>query len=478
MRVRFLPLLLVAALFVPLSAPAADGLRVVATIRPVHAFLLGLMRDADTPELLIDGDHTPYDYRLDARGRKLLEEADLVVWIGPELEASLREPLERLRQQGDGGPRIVELLASQTLKILPSRDLPDRRDPFFWLDDRNAIILLDELTEQLVTIDPQRAHIYTRNRLEMLKPLRRLDRVYEYGYRGLKGDPGVAYYDTLQYFEQAYAMKLLDHVGASPRHPGDTAALLRVRAELASGEARCLLLERGMPAPERDVLTRGLKVHIGELDSLGLGIPPGPDLYIELMRHNTGVIRDCLGTSGGKADELLDADIDDQALSGDGIGGRFVLTDQYGGTRTDQDFRGHYSLVYFGYTHCPDVCPTTLQTMAAALRRLGPKARRVRPYFISVDPDRDSPATLRDYVAYFDPRLIGMTGSKAMLQRVADEFRVRFEKGEVDPRHPDMYLVDHSASLYLMGPDGRFITKFANGIGARDLAKRLDEILH
>ena len=179
-------------------------------------------------------------------------------------------PLAAIKPKGDGGPRVVELLSSQTLKILPSRDLPGQRDPFFWLDDRNAIILLDELTELLVAIDPQRAHIYTRNRIRMLKPLRRLDRVYEYAYRGLKGDPGVAYYDTLRYFEQAYAMKLLDHVGASPRHPGSTAALLRVRAKLVSGEARCLLLERGMAAPHRALLTQGLKqqVAIGELDRL------------------------------------------------------------------------------------------------------------------------------------------------------------------------------------------------------------------
>lgn len=476
MKPWFARLALVLALLAPLDAAAADGLHVVATIRPVYAFLLGLMRDADTPELLIDGDRTPYDYRLDARGRRLLEQADLVVWVGPELETSLATPLAALKKTGDDGPRVVELLASQTLKILPSRDRPDERDPFFWLDDRNALILLDELTEWLVRIDPQRAHIYIRNRRRMRKPLRRLDRVYEYGYRGLKGAPGVAYYDTLQYFEQAYAMKLLDHVGASPRHPGSTAALLRVRARLASGEARCLLLERGMPAPGLSVLTEGLKVHVGELDSLGLGIDPGPELYLKLMQHNTGVIRECLGSRGGKADELLDAGID-EGDAGDGIGGRFVLTDQFGDSRTEQDFLGHYSLVYFGYTHCPDVCPTTLQTMASALRRLGDKAKRVQPYFISVDPQRDSPRTLRDYVAYFDPRLIGMTGTPAMLKRVAAGFRVRFRKGEVDPAHPDLYLVDHSASLYLMGPDGRFITKFANGIMPRDLARRLDEII-
>ena len=459
------------------GAMAAESLHVVASIKPVHAFLAGLMKDADTPELLIGGRSTPYDFQPDGGTLGRLNHADVVVWVGPELEASLTQPLRELKKRRGDKVRVVELLSSPTLKILPSRKIPGQRDPFFWLDDRNAIILLDELTELLVEVDPRRAHIYTRNRREMLKPLRHLDREYEYGYRGLKAGRGVTYYDTLQYFEQAYALKLLDEVAASPRQPVDTAALLRVRARLVAGDANCVLVEKGMPARQLGLLTQGLNVNIGELDSLGVDLEPGSGLYLHLMEHNTDAIKRCLGADMSQAASAREAARGDDASIQDGIGGRFVLTDQYGDTRTEQDFRGHYSLVYFGYTYCPDVCPTSLQVMTSAMRLLGDKAKRFQPYFISIDPDRDTVKTLHDYVKYFDPRLVGLTGSKAMLKRVASEFRVKFEKGEVDPEHPDMYLMDHSASLYLMGPDGRFITKFAYGIDAPTLVKQLNEIV-
>ncbi len=456
---------------------AAESLHVVASIKPVHAFLAGLMKDADPPELLIGGRSTPYDFRPDDGTLTRLNRADVVIWVGPELEASLTRPLGDLKKRRGDKVRIVELLSSPTLKILPSRKIPGQRDPFFWLDDRNAIILLDELTELLVEVDPQRAHIYTRNRREMLKPLRRLDREYEYGYRGLKAGSGVSYYDTLQYFEQAYALKLLDEIAASPRQPVDTAALLRVRTRLVSGDANCVLLEKGMPARQLDLLIQDLNVNTGGLDSLGVDLRPGPGLYLRLMERNTDAIKRCLGADMSQAASAREAARDDDAPVQDGIGGRFILTDQYGDTRTEQDFRGHYSLVYFGYTYCPDVCPTSLQVMSSAMRLLGGKAKRIQPYFISIDPGRDTVKTIRDYVKYFDSRLIGLTGSKAMLKRVATEFRVKFAKGEVDPEHPEMYLMDHSASLYLMGPDGRFITKFVYGIDAPTLVRELNEIV-
>ena len=156
------------------------------------------------------------------------------------------------------------------------------------------------------------------------------------------------------------------------------------------------------------------------------------------------------------------------------IGGPFTLTDQNGNAVRDADFRGRYMLVYFGYTYCPDVCPTTLAVMADALDKLGPQAAKVVPIFITVDPARDSPKVLKDYLAAFGPRFVGLTGPLASVQAAAGEYHVFFRK-HAEPG--GAYSVDHSSTIYLMGPNGRFITYYDETAGpdgiAKDLEKRL-----
>jgi protein SCO1 len=138
------------------------------------------------------------------------------------------------------------------------------------------------------------------------------------------------------------------------------------------------------------------------------------------------------------------------------VGGPFTLEDGSGKQVADRDFRGKYMLVYFGYTFCPDVCPTTLNEVADALDHLGSKAEQLQPIFITVDPKRDTPAVIRQYVAAFTPRLIGLTGSDEQIAKVAQEYRVYYAEHRTGPG-PNDYTMDHSSVLYLMGPDGRFI---------------------
>jgi protein SCO1 len=160
--------------------------------------------------------------------------------------------------------------------------------------------------------------------------------------------------------------------------------------------------------------------------------------------------------------------------TGSFVGGPFTLQDGSGKQVTDRDFRGKYMLVYFGYTFCPDVCPTTLNEVADALDRLGPKADRVQPIFITVDPKRDTPAVVKQYVTAFTPRLIGLTGTPEQIAQAAQAYRVYYAEHRTGPG-PDDYSMDHSSVLYLMGPDGKFIAPIradANGTQmAEDLAK-------
>ena len=140
------------------------------------------------------------------------------------------------------------------------------------------------------------------------------------------------------------------------------------------------------------------------------------------------------------------------------IGGPFKLTDQDGNQVTDKDMKGRPFLVFFGFTHCPDVCPTTLFEVSEILRALGPDADRTRALFITVDPERDTPAVMKDYLSSFDPHLSGLTGDAAAVAAVAKAYRVYFKKVPLDQGG---YTMDHTAIVYLMDKQGRFVAPFS-----------------
>jgi len=157
------------------------------------------------------------------------------------------------------------------------------------------------------------------------------------------------------------------------------------------------------------------------------------------------------------------------------VGGPFRLVDQDGHTRTDGEFRGRYMLIYFGYSLCPYVCPTTLAVMADAFAKLGPRRGRIVPIFISVDPERDTPKALKVYLAAFGPGFVGLTGDSDAVRRVAASFHVFYKK---HPLSGGSYALDHTSVVYLMGPDGKFVTYYDDtSTGpdalAEDLKKRM-----
>lgn len=158
------------------------------------------------------------------------------------------------------------------------------------------------------------------------------------------------------------------------------------------------------------------------------------------------------------------------------LGGPFMLEDGNGRPVSDRDFRGKYMLVYFGYTFCPDVCPTTLNEVADALDHLGPKADMLQPIFITVDPKRDTPAVMKQYAADFSPRLIGLTGTPEEIAEVAREYRVYYAEHRTGPG-PNDYSMDHSSVLYLMGPDGKFIAPIRADEGGPQMANDLAKLM-
>ncbi len=152
------------------------------------------------------------------------------------------------------------------------------------------------------------------------------------------------------------------------------------------------------------------------------------------------------------------------------VGGPFRLIDQDGKPRASSDFAGRYQLIYFGYTNCPDVCPTTLGVISEALDKLGVDANRIVPIFITIDPERDTPAILKQYMPAFGPRFIGLTGSMKDIAAVEKAYRVYASKSAAGG---GKYGMDHSSVIYLMGPDGKLVSFYDELIAPDELAKDL-----
>ncbi len=161
------------------------------------------------------------------------------------------------------------------------------------------------------------------------------------------------------------------------------------------------------------------------------------------------------------------------AGSGIAIGGPFTLTDQTGASVTDKTYDGSYRLIYFGYTFCPDACPTELGVMAQALDAMGPAAAKVQPIFITIDPARDTAKQLAGYVPLFDKRLVGLTGTPEQIAGVAKAYKVYYAKADQPGVDAKAYGMNHSSFVYLMDPNGKFLTVFSSDTDSDKMAAEI-----
>jgi protein SCO1 len=192
-----------------------------------------------------------------------------------------------------------------------------------------------------------------------------------------------------------------------------------------------------------------------------------------LQLANAVLVASTLLSAGGTVERALAQEADparaarwmDDLMWGRGsVGGPFELVDHTGTKRTDADFRGKLLLVYFGYTYCPDVCPTDLLQISLAVDKLGSAGLDVQPLFISVDPERDTITALAQYVSAFHPRLIGLTGTPAQIRAAADAYKAYYAK--YSPPDGGVYLIDHTGFIYLMGRSGEYLGFFPPGTSA------------
>jgi protein SCO1 len=181
-----------------------------------------------------------------------------------------------------------------------------------------------------------------------------------------------------------------------------------------------------------------------------------------------------LAGGGGAALRTASRSSDAPLAAGFSVGGPFTLTANDGSTVTDQTYRGKWLLIYFGYTYCPDACPTSLNEISQAMAKLGAKADQIQPLFITIDPERDTPETMANYVRAFDPRIIGLTGTPAQIAQVAKEFQVYYERHKTDD---GSYLMDHTSLVYVMNPRGQFVRLFPGDMSGDRMAQYLAELM-
>ncbi|MBS1095803.1 SCO family protein [Gluconobacter wancherniae] len=160
------------------------------------------------------------------------------------------------------------------------------------------------------------------------------------------------------------------------------------------------------------------------------------------------------------------------------LGGPYTLIDMHGHPVTERQFQGRYTLIYFGYTHCIDVCPLTLATVTQALDLMGKKAHQIMPLFITVDPSRDTPDVVADYVSHFSPNIVGLTGTESQIHAVIESFHVMARRRDVPVGHMSSdYLMDHSSVLYLMDGDNRLVSVLPVDTSPQEIATRLSHLV-
>lgn len=157
------------------------------------------------------------------------------------------------------------------------------------------------------------------------------------------------------------------------------------------------------------------------------------------------------------------------------LAGPFTLTRADGATVTESTYRGKWLLIYFGYTYCPDACPTALNALSEAMEKLGPAAATVQPLFITIDPARDTPAVMGDYVKAFDPRIVGLTGTEGQIAAVAQEYQVYYKRRDTEG---GPYLMDHTSLIYVVDPAGKMVRIFGGNSSGERIAQHLLELMN
>lgn len=310
MHPRSTPLPALLGVLLLFAVPRHDAVaapRVVASIAPLHSLVAAVMADAGTPSLLLRGGESPHTFSLRPSDAQMLNDADILFWIGPALELPLARILPNL-----GVSQSVALLDAPGLTVLPNRHLhpaephkqnPRRAntgthvdpdiDPHIWLSPENAAAMVDEITRRLVELDPAQAELYRSNAALLRQQLRALDEELATRFSGIRGSYAV-FHDAYQYFERNYSLSPVAVITTHPERSPGAASLRELRATLVDQKVDCIFSEPQYQPRLVAMLSQGLPVRHAVLDPLGAEIPPGPQAYLQMMRSMADALTDCI----------------------------------------------------------------------------------------------------------------------------------------------------------------------------------------
>lgn len=308
---RFWRILCIVALF---AAPAAAAPAVVASIKPVHALVAGVMAGVGTPALLVAGSASVHSYSLRPSDAARLDRAAVVFWVGPALERFLERPLATLGAKAE----VVALMAAPGVRVLPARegglwerhdDEPDRvaadhdttdqgaaeRDGHIWLDPGNAKAMVAAIARTLSTADPANAAHYAANAAAVATRIDALDGELAARLAPVKGRPFVVFHDAYQYFERHYGLNAVGSITVAADRPPGARRVTEIKAKIAAHGAVCVFAEPQFQPRLVTALIAGTGARMGSLDPEGSSLDPGPDLYDRLMRGLADGLAGCLG---------------------------------------------------------------------------------------------------------------------------------------------------------------------------------------
>jgi len=296
-------LFVIAVLAMPASA---QGVNVVTSIKPVHALVAGVMGEVGTPYLLVDGNASPHSYALKPSGAQALEKADLVFWIGPELEAFLAGPLDVLGSDATS----IALSKAQGITTLSPREGGDfdahehddeefggeheEIDMHIWLDPDNAKAMVHEIAAALIAADPANSSAYTANVAKIEGELTILKAEITAILSPVQGTPFVVFHDAYQYFENRFGMIAAGSITVSPEAIPGVRRIEQIREKIEKLGATCVFAEPQFTPKLVSVVTEGTSAKLGELDPMGSEMESGPDLYFKLIRALANSMQFCL----------------------------------------------------------------------------------------------------------------------------------------------------------------------------------------
>ncbi len=287
----------VAALVAAIAAgpAAARAPRVLATIPPVHALAAMVMGGTSALGLLVKGGADPHGYKLRPSDARLIQNADVIFWIGPELETALVNSLATLARRA----HIVSLSSVSGIKRTRARVSPGQRhsiraDPHIWLDPGNAASMVRAMARTLAAVDRANAAAYAANAKNSIRRLTALDRELRDRLANVRRIPYVVFHDAYRYFEQRYGLNSLGAVTTDPDQPPGARRLRAIQRVMIERKARCMFVAPGTRPAIAEMLRRGTAARIAVLDPLGAANPPGPGAYGILMRSLAAALTDCL----------------------------------------------------------------------------------------------------------------------------------------------------------------------------------------